>query len=123
MAFGNPLAEKKCATCKASLGETAKQSKVPNFIYCDNCKAVYAVREAQQIMHPEYGPVVLMEIELFRKGKIPKERLSDADAKDMLRTIKDSFGPEQFKELLMERGNTLPETRDIEKRLKKKKKD
>lgn len=118
MSFGNPMAEKKCETCKKSLMETAKKSKVPPFIYCDFCKAVYAVRNAQQIEHPEYGPVMILELEFFKEGKLPKpkpEPLSAKDVKDMLRTLKDSFGPEQFKGLLTERGNTNLPKRDVKK--------
>lgn len=97
-----------CQTCQASLSDYGKKSKIGNFVYCDLCKAVYTIADTQEIVHPEYGPCVIGQLHLLKPGdltRLPKPRLSDQDIHDMLRTIKDSFGPEQFKDILQERGN------------------
>ncbi len=100
-----------CKTCKASLAEHGKKSDMGDFLYCTRCKAVYGVSHVREMIHPELGPVVSGQLQLLRPGnlnnipKLPKPRLSDTDVRDMMQTLKDSFGPEQFGELLKERGN------------------
>lgn len=100
-----------CQTCKASLMEHGQKSPVGDFLFCKMCKAVYGVSQVREIMHPEYGPCLSGQLKLLRPGNLnnipkpPKPTLSEEDVNDMLKTLKDSFGPEQFKELLKERGN------------------
>jgi hypothetical protein len=104
------LKEKKCATCGELLMNTAKKSGMGEFIYCALCKAVYQIHQAEQVQHPEYGPCVILKIELVREGTlqhIPQPALSDEDTVHMKRTIAEAFGPIQFADLLKENGNTI----------------
>lgn len=115
----NSLMNKKCDTCKSPLRDTAKKSQLGNFIYCDLCKAVYTVEEVEQFLHPEFGPSMILKIQLMRKGNLknlPKPKLEDNDVSSMKRLISESFGPIQFADLIKEYGNTAPDHKNIGKK-------